>query len=101
METIKISKYPVFIASLFFLDFVISEVYTVGDESGWNSGTGTDFLAWSEKHNFTVGDVLGLILISQYSSNFTKKIIVNFAKSLTVVIIFGAQNLSTPKSNIM
>lgn len=31
--------------------------FTVGDENGWN--TGTNYLTWSQKYNFTVGDVLG------------------------------------------
>ncbi|WOK94675.1 mavicyanin-like [Canna indica] len=30
--------------------------YIVGDENRWT--TGTNYLAWSEKYNFTVGDVL-------------------------------------------
>ncbi|OVA19821.1 Plastocyanin-like [Macleaya cordata] len=33
-----------------------SKVYTVGDEDGWN--TGTDYQRWSQKYNFSVGDVL-------------------------------------------
>ncbi|KAL1564319.1 chemocyanin-like [Salvia divinorum] len=47
---------------LLFLDFGVSEVYRVGDESGWNSGIGTNFaykhLSWSQKYNFTVGGIL-------------------------------------------
>lgn len=31
--------------------------YAVGDTDGWE--TGTNFLRWSQNHNFTVGDVLG------------------------------------------
>lgn len=34
-----------------------SEVYTVGDDEGWD--TGVDYGVWSQKHNFSVGDVLG------------------------------------------
>lgn len=30
--------------------------YTVGDAENWNSGV--NYLAWSQKHNFTVGDAL-------------------------------------------
>ncbi|KAL4187299.1 hypothetical protein AMTRI_Chr09g18300 [Amborella trichopoda] len=31
-------------------------VYTVGDEDGWT--TGHNYLLWSKKHNFSVGDTL-------------------------------------------
>ncbi|XVF00859.1 hypothetical protein REPUB_Repub04eG0038300 [Reevesia pubescens] len=34
----------------------ISEVYTVGDEDQWNSEV--DYVSWSQKYNFSVGDVL-------------------------------------------
>ncbi|KAK1272496.1 hypothetical protein QJS04_geneDACA009646 [Acorus gramineus] len=37
-------------------------VYTVGDAEGWD--TGINYLSWSEKYNFTVGDVLGEKIIS-------------------------------------
>ncbi|XP_030522956.1 basic blue protein-like [Rhodamnia argentea] len=33
-----------------------SEVYTVGDSDGWNSAV--DYGVWSQKYNFSVGDVL-------------------------------------------
>ncbi|KAF8013445.1 hypothetical protein BT93_I1331 [Corymbia citriodora subsp. variegata] len=33
-----------------------SEVYTVGDSDEWN--TGVDYGVWSQKYNFSVGDVL-------------------------------------------
>ncbi|URE24632.1 Blue copper binding protein-like [Musa troglodytarum] len=38
------------------LRHVAATDYMVGDDDGWN--TGTNYLAWSEKYNFTVGDVL-------------------------------------------
>ena len=34
------------------------EVFVVGDEDGWNSGT--NFATWSQSHNFTKGDFLGI-----------------------------------------
>ncbi|ERN00446.1 hypothetical protein AMTR_s00100p00125240 [Amborella trichopoda] len=34
-------------------------VYTVGDEDGWT--TGHNYLLWSKKHNFSVGDTLGTL----------------------------------------
>ncbi|XP_042065564.1 basic blue protein-like [Salvia splendens] len=58
MEGIKILKLSIFMIHLLLLDFGVCEVYRVGDGSGWNSGTGTNFLSWSQKYNFTVGDVL-------------------------------------------
>ncbi|KAL4319565.1 hypothetical protein GQ457_18G018450 [Hibiscus cannabinus] len=39
-----------------FLNGAVSEVYDVGDENGWDSEV--DYASWSEKYNFTVGDVL-------------------------------------------
>ncbi|KAI3445196.1 hypothetical protein Pfo_001861 [Paulownia fortunei] len=54
----RVSKCSIFLICFLFLDGVTSEVYRVGDDSGWNSGTGTNYLSWSEKYNFTVGDVL-------------------------------------------
>lgn len=71
-------------------DFGVCEVYRVGDESGWNSGTGTNFLSWSQKYNFTVGDVLGLI---SYSLNKLLLLLLNIHTqnhSLTVSIIVDA-----------
>ncbi|XP_074586327.1 mavicyanin-like [Curcuma longa] len=46
---------------LFFLSLsakicVHATEYTVGDGDGWD--TGTNYLLWSQNHNFTVGDVL-------------------------------------------
>ncbi|XP_022763039.1 mavicyanin-like [Durio zibethinus] len=38
------------------LNGTTSEVYTVGDENGWNSEV--DYVSWSQKYNFSVGDVL-------------------------------------------
>ncbi|CAL9167752.1 unnamed protein product, partial [Musa hybrid cultivar] len=35
--------------------------YTVGDADGWD--TGINYLLWSSKYNFTVGDVLGNVMI--------------------------------------
>ncbi|KAG6466544.1 mavicyanin-like [Zingiber officinale] len=48
-------------AILFFLSLsaeicVRATEYTVGDGDGWD--TGTNYLRWSQNHNFTVGDVL-------------------------------------------
>ncbi|XAR72686.1 hypothetical protein NMG60_11019412 [Bertholletia excelsa] len=41
---------------IFLLNGVVSEVYTVGDDDQWESGI--SYFDWSEKYNFTVGDVL-------------------------------------------
>lgn len=52
-----------------FLSFVgtsMCEVFLVGDEDGWNSGI--NFANWSQNHNFTKGDFLG---IHQFFSSFT------------------------------
>ncbi|XP_057966448.1 basic blue protein-like [Malania oleifera] len=38
------------------LDTASSEVYTVGDEDGWD--TGSNFLTWSQRYNFSAGDDL-------------------------------------------
>ncbi|KAJ8490561.1 hypothetical protein OPV22_012282 [Ensete ventricosum] len=38
------------------LQHVAATDYMVGDDDGWT--TGTNYLTWSEKYNFTVGDVL-------------------------------------------
>lgn len=45
--------------TLFLVNKAISKEYTVGDDEEWNSQA--NFLSWSEKYNFTVGDVLGMI----------------------------------------
>lgn len=37
-----------------------SEVYTVGDGEGWDSGV--DYGVWSQKYNFSSGDVLGQLI---------------------------------------
>ncbi|PIA27793.1 hypothetical protein AQUCO_07500010v1 [Aquilegia coerulea] len=50
--------------NLFFILIIIlstinqikSEEYTVGDDYGWN--TGFDYFEWSQKYNFSVGDIL-------------------------------------------
>lgn len=44
-----------------FLNRAISEDYIVGDDEEWNSQA--NFLSWSKKYNFTVGDVLGMIFL--------------------------------------
>lgn len=43
-----------------FLSMVKSEDHIVGDDQEWN--TGTNFQSWSQKYNFSVGDVLGMNL---------------------------------------
>ena len=43
------------------------EVFVVGDEEGWNSGI--NFATWSQSHNFTKGDFLG-ILIANFPLNY-------------------------------
>ncbi|XP_050231568.1 mavicyanin-like [Mercurialis annua] len=52
--------YSVFLVILFinasFFKCVRSEVYTVGDGEGWV--TSSNYGSWSQKYNFTVGDVL-------------------------------------------
>ena len=44
-------------AILFKSTLIVAEDYTVGDSDGWT--TGENYLKWSEKYNFTVGDTLG------------------------------------------
>ncbi|KAH7692335.1 Cupredoxins domain-containing protein, partial [Dioscorea alata] len=44
------------ITILFKSPLVEAEDYTVGDSDGWS--TGINYLEWSEKYNFTVGDAL-------------------------------------------
>jgi len=44
--------------TMVFLKGAVSEVHTVGDELGWN--TGANFGSWSRKYNFSVGDTLGM-----------------------------------------
>ncbi|PSS25971.1 Blue copper protein [Actinidia chinensis var. chinensis] len=61
MDKTKLSKccssiIILLITCFFFSDTARSEVYTVGDADEWS--TGTSYLVWSEKYNFTVGDVL-------------------------------------------
>ncbi|XP_039065797.1 mavicyanin-like [Hibiscus syriacus] len=57
-EIVRYGSFPAIICMICFsfLNGVVSEVYTVGDENGWNSEV--DYASWSEKYNFTVGDVL-------------------------------------------
>ena len=45
--------YPIFLST----SIVESLVYNVGDSENWN--TGVNYLSWSQKYNFTVGDTLG------------------------------------------
>ncbi|KAE8008781.1 hypothetical protein FH972_005257 [Carpinus fangiana] len=63
MEEAMFSKYCSFLimilmANLLFLKgcTATSEVHTVGDDEEWNDGK--DFFSWSQKYNFSVGDVL-------------------------------------------
>ncbi|EOX97628.1 hypothetical protein QUC31_015599 [Theobroma cacao] len=51
------SLFPIILMICFsFLKGATSEVYSVGDEEGWNSEV--DYVSWSQKYNFSVGDVL-------------------------------------------
>ena len=43
-----------------FLNGATSEVYKVGDEEAWNAEA--DFVSWSQKYKFSVGDVLRMYL---------------------------------------
>lgn len=62
------SKYCSFLILTLMVNFLllkgaataISEVYTVGDEEEWNDGR--DFVSWSQKYNFSVGDVLSMYI---------------------------------------
>ncbi|OMO74535.1 Plastocyanin-like protein [Corchorus capsularis] len=62
MEDKKISRYGsifpiiIIVICLSFLKVAKSEVYTVGDQDEWNSET--DYASWSQKYNFSLGDVL-------------------------------------------
>ena len=54
---------------LMFLSFgglSMCEVFLVGDEEGWNSGI--NFATWSQNHNFTKGDFLGIHQLFSLSS---------------------------------
>ncbi|MBA0760224.1 hypothetical protein Gotri_022984 [Gossypium trilobum] len=52
----KIGRLIILILCCSILKGAVSQVYSVGDESGWSSEV--DYGSWSEKYNFTVGDVL-------------------------------------------
>ncbi|KAB2045874.1 hypothetical protein ERO13_D01G160700v2 [Gossypium hirsutum] len=52
----KIGRLIILIICCSILKGAVSQVYSVGDESGWSSEV--DYGSWSEKYNFTVGDVL-------------------------------------------
>jgi hypothetical protein len=41
--------------------------YTVGDADGWTNGI--NYLAWSQKYNFTVGDTLGTQLARSHAAS--------------------------------
>lgn len=43
-----------------FLKSATSHNYTVGDEGNWNDEA--DFVSWSQKYKFKVGDVLRMYL---------------------------------------
>ncbi|KAK6946446.1 Phytocyanin domain [Dillenia turbinata] len=47
---------PILLIISFYFHGFQSAVYTVGDDEQWN--TGVNYLKWSEKYNFTVGDTL-------------------------------------------
>ncbi|GMJ08116.1 hypothetical protein HRI_004480800 [Hibiscus trionum] len=57
-KIVRYGSFPViiFMICFLFLNGTVSEVYNVGDENGWDSEV--DYASWSEKYNFTVGDVL-------------------------------------------
>ncbi|XP_010266855.1 PREDICTED: mavicyanin-like [Nelumbo nucifera] len=50
------SFWMILLVNLFSAEKVVSTTYTVGDEEEWN--TGVNYLSWSQKYNFSVGDVL-------------------------------------------
>ncbi|TYJ50112.1 hypothetical protein E1A91_A01G183400v1 [Gossypium mustelinum] len=52
----KIGRLIILIMCCSILKGAVSQVYSVGDENGWSSEV--DYGSWSEKYNFTVGDVL-------------------------------------------
>lgn len=60
MEDSKLCRYLSFCMILTVLGLLVngaaSEVYTVGDSDEWNSGV--NYGVWSQKYNFSVGDVL-------------------------------------------
>lgn len=55
----------ILLINIWLLNLVESAEYTVGDDEEWN--TGVNFLSWSEKYNFTVGDVLGQLSFFNFS----------------------------------
>lgn len=61
MEETKLCRYVSSCVILTILgllvDGAMSEVYTVGDSDEWN--TGVDYGVWSQKYNFSVGDIFG------------------------------------------
>ncbi|KAL4616253.1 hypothetical protein ACB092_07G185400 [Castanea dentata] len=60
MKETKFFKYCrlliILMINFLFLNGARSEVYTVGDEEEWNADA--DFVSWSQKYKFSVGDVL-------------------------------------------
>ncbi|KAH1122689.1 hypothetical protein J1N35_005849 [Gossypium stocksii] len=52
----KIGRLIILIMCCSILKGAVSQVFSVGDENGWSSEV--DYGSWSEKYNFTVGDVL-------------------------------------------
>lgn len=58
-KIVRYGGFPIILMVCFsFLKGATSEVYTVGDEDQWNSEV--DYVSWSQKYNFTIGDVLGI-----------------------------------------
>ncbi|XVF67953.1 hypothetical protein PTKIN_Ptkin10aG0163500 [Pterospermum kingtungense] len=54
---VRNGRFPIILMVCFsFLKAATSEVYTVGDEDQWNSEV--EYVSWSQKYNFTIGDVL-------------------------------------------
>ncbi|XVE93877.1 hypothetical protein REPUB_Repub01dG0232500 [Reevesia pubescens] len=56
-KIVRYGSFPIILMICFsFLKGATSEVYTVGDADHWNSEV--DYVSWSQKYNFSVGDVL-------------------------------------------
>lgn len=84
MKETKFFKYCrlliILMVNFLFLNGARSEVYTVGDEEEWNADA--DFVSWSQKYKFSVGDVLRMY--------FSFNIIMH---ALSVLLLFFFQGL--------
>lgn len=56
----------VVIATIFLPTIALAEEFVVGDDHGWT--TGFDYKAWAADKTFQVGDKLGKLISSQFSS---------------------------------